>query len=364
MIENKSIAVVIPAYNEEKQIGMVLKTIPDFVDRIIVVDDGSADQTPQRVLEYRETLGKRELQELEKNQPQENLLYSKADHILAEEERNEIAFFPEADILQKAPDDRLILIKLKKNRGKGKATAWGYKWAKDHHISCTAVMDGDGQMDPSELYSICTPVISEGIDYVKGNRLRHRSARVIIPRNRFLGNSILSILTKIASGYWRVSDTQTAFTAISLEALQTLTLYNLYHGYGVPNDLLVKLNIAHCTLKEVNIKPVYKVGEESKMKPFKVVLPISWLLLRLFFKRLWVKYLFRDFHPLFILYHTSFVLLLVAIPYAIKILRLVILGIHANPVTVLAFVFLFISGSQSLLFAMWMDMLDNERLYK
>ncbi len=364
MIENRSVAVVIPAYNEEKQIGMVLKMIPDFVDRIIVVDDGSQDQTSREVTGHRELLGKRRLDDLEVASPHENPLYNRAEEIVAEEEKHEIALLPEADILREDPDDRLVLIRLKKNSGKGKATAWGYKWAKDHQMYCTAVMDGDGQMDPSELRSICLPVINEDIDYVKGNRLRHRSAKVIIPRNRFLGNSILSILTKIASGYWRVSDAQTAFTAIGLDALQTLNLPKIYHGYGVPNDLLVKLNIAHCTLKEVNIKPVYKIGEESKMKPFKVVLPISWLLLRRFFMRLWVKYLFRDFHPLFILYHTSFLLLLASIPYAIKILRLVILGLHANPVTVLAFVFLFISGSQSLLFAMWMDIIDNERLYK
>ena len=76
-------------------------------------------------------------------------------------------------------------------------------------------MAGDGQMDPDELLSICSPVVNEDIDYVKGNRLQHKSAWVIIPKVRFLGNSILSILTKISSGYWHVSDTQTGYTAIS-----------------------------------------------------------------------------------------------------------------------------------------------------
>ena len=132
----------------------------------------------------------------------------------------------------------------------------------------------------------------------------------------------------------------------------------------MPNDMLVKLNIAFCTLKEVEIKPVYQVGENSKMKVWKVIPKISWLLIKSFFKRLWIKYLFRDFHPLFLLYNAAFILLVVAIPYAIKILRLAITHTPANPVTVLAFLFLFISGFQSLLFAMWMDIQDNERLYK
>jgi hypothetical protein len=79
---------------------------------------------------------------------------------------------------------------------------------------------------------------------------------------------------------------------------------------------------------------------------------------------LWVKYLFRDFHPLFLLYHFSFVLGLCSIPYFLKIISLVFSGEAVSPVTMLAFFFLFSGSFQSLLFAMWMDIQDNERLYK
>ena len=146
-------------------------------------------------------------------------------------------------------------------------------------------MDGDGQMDPSELESICIPVVNENIDYVKGNRLIHRSSLLVIPKIRFFGNSILSILTKLASGYWRISDTQTGFTAISLKALSSIRLYKIYKSYGYPNDILVKLNIAFCSVREVEIKPVYNVGEQSKMKILKVIPTVSWLLIKSFFKR-------------------------------------------------------------------------------
>jgi glycosyltransferase involved in cell wall biosynthesis len=152
------------------------------------------------------------------------------------------------------------------NGGVGAAIARGYKWAKDHGFDCTAVMAGDGQMDPDELESICLPVIEDGVDYVKGNRLIHRSALLVIPKVRFFGNSILSILTKLASGYWHVSDTQTGYTAISNKALNAIRLYDIYKSYGMPNDMLVKLNIAFCSLKEVEIKPIYDIGEQSKMK--------------------------------------------------------------------------------------------------
>ena len=219
-------------------------------------------------------------------------------------------------------------------------------------------------MDPDELEDICMPVVAEGVDYVKGNRLIHRSALLVIPKVRYFGNSILSIMTKLASGYWKVSDTQTGFTAISNKALNAIRVHDIYRSYGMPNDMLVKLNIAFCTLREVEIKPIYDVGEQSKMKIFKVIPRVSWLLFKSFFMRLWVKYLFRDFHPLFILYHFAFLLGLLWLPYAFKVGGAMFSGDNLSFETLFAFTFLGISGAQSFLFAMWMDIQDNERLYK
>ena len=133
----------------------------------------------------------------------------------------------------------------------------------------------------------------------------------------------------------------------------------------MPNDMLVKLNIAFCTLREVEIKPVYDIGEKSKMKVLKVIPKISWMLFRSFFKRLWHKYLFRDFHPLFLLYHFAILRSFLSLPIAWIVIDAWLISKHSlNPVTFVAFVFLFISSFQSLLFAMWMDIQDNERLYK
>lgn len=367
MLKNKTIAVVVPAYNEEKQIGQVIETMPDFVDRIVVVNDNSSDKTADIIKKYIQQDGKETVKIPSiLNEISKKTKYNRADWLVQEQMKKELELFPASEIVNEddADHNRIILINQQKNQGVGAAIARGYKWCKDHGIDCTAVMAGDGQMDPDELEKICLPVVEEGIDYVKGNRLIHRSSLFVIPKIRYFGNSILSILTKIASGYWHVSDTQTGYTAISNSALNSIRLHKIYKNYGMPNDMLVKLNIAFCTLKEVEIKPVYDVGEKSKMKVWKVIPKISWLLIKSFFKRLWIKYLFRDFHPLFLLYNASFVLLLAAVPYAIKILRIIITPPQANPVTVLAFLFLFISGFQSLLFAMWMDIQDNERLYK
>lgn len=364
MLNGKTVAVVVPAYNEEEQICIVVNTMPPFVDKIVVVDDHSTDSTAVLVESMITRMGKKSLPMI-KFVFHASDKYHRAELMLEKRKQEEDKFFTPANIINKNPaKDRLILIVHKKNTGVGAAIASGYKWCRDHKIACTAVMAGDGQMDPAELESICSPVINDDIDYVKGNRLIHKSAWIAIPRIRYLGNSILSALTKIASGYWHVSDTQTGFTAISDRALGALRLYRIYPKYGVPNDLLVKLNMAFCTIKEIGIKPVYFIGEKSKMKILRVIPKISWLLFKSFFKRLWMKYLFQDFHPLFIFYNVSFILLLVALPFGLKIFNRVMAGIEVNPITVLAFIFAVISGLQSLLFAMWMDIQDNERLYK
>lgn len=362
MLESKSVAVVVPCYNEESQIQSVIKDMPDFVDRIVIVNDCSTDNTLVKVKEVQRDAGVSVLP-VDKFEKKDNKYYA-ADIMLQELNEKEQKYFPKSETIHQSKDSKVVLINLLKNSGVGSAIAVGYKWAKDNQIDCTAVMAGDGQMDPDELESICLPVIKESIDYVKGDRLSHPSASFFIPRTRFVGNSILSILTKISSGYWHVSDTQTGYTAISKRALNSIKLYKIYPRYGMPNDMLVKLNIASCSLREITIKPVYNIGEKSKMKVFKVIPKISWLLIRSFFKRIWIKYFIKSFHPLFILYQLGFILLLISIPYGVKLISKFIHHIDANPLTALAFAFFIIIGFQSVLFAMWMDIQDNERLNK
>lgn len=187
----------------------------------------------------------------------------------------------------------------------------------------------------------------------------------MIPKQRHFGNSVLSLLTKIASGYWNVSDTQTGYTAISNYALNMISIYDIYPSYGCPNDILIKLNIENCTIREIPIKPVYAVGEQSKMKIFKVIPTVSLLLVKGFFQRIVEKYFKRSFHPLFLFYMAGIGMMILNVPVLVKIVVDVL--IRNGSVTFgyyMVFILLTLFSFQSIGFAMWMDIQDNEKLSK
>ena len=217
MYRDKSVAVVVPAYNEEHLIGRVIETMPELVDKIVIVNDKSTDRTSEVVRGY----------------------------------------------VDGAPG-RVVLIDLDENQGVGGAIAAGYKWARDHEMALTAVMAGDAQMDGGDLPALLDPIVDGHADYTKGNRLFYGNAWKMIPRVRYLGNSGLSLMTKVASGYWQVADSQTGYTVASLDVLKTLDLDGIYKRYGMPNDMLVKLNVYDFRIRDVPVKPVYNGGGEVR----------------------------------------------------------------------------------------------------
>jgi len=184
----------------------------------------------------------------------------------------------------------------------------------------------------------------------------------MIPHYRYMGNSFLSLLTKIASGYWHIADSQSGYTAISLLALRRLDLDKIYRRYGMPNDILIKLNQHDFRVRDVHIRPVYNIGEKSGIKLLEVIPKISWILLKGFWQRLFFKYVIKDFHPLIFFYLLSFVLLLVSVPLAVRLFW--VWGHTGNipDINALALVFTAISGLQTLFFGMWFDMDYNKNL--
>lgn len=317
MFERKKIGVVVPAYNEELLIGRVIETMPTYVDHIYIVDDCSSDNTEARVAGY---------------------------------------------LADRKYKKRLTYIRLKHNQGVGKAIVRGYQQAAADGMDVVAVMAGDAQMDPEDLPAVITPVVRGECDYVKGNRLFTGEAWKTIPRYRYLGNATLSLLTKFASGYWHIADSQTGYTAISRAAIELMPLDKLYSRYGYPNHILVMLNVYNQRVRDVPVKPVYNIGEKSGIRLRKVVPRLSWLLLKNFLWRMKEKYVIRDFHPLVFFYGFAFALLGGSGLLALRVLWRVWQTSNVPPINMLAFMFTAITGVQFLLFAMWFDMDSNKHL--
>jgi glycosyltransferase involved in cell wall biosynthesis len=312
MLEGKRVAVVVPAYDEERLVSETIRGVPDFVDRIYVVDDASADGTAEQAL----TTG----------------------------------------------DSRVELIRHERNLGVGAAIVTGYRRALEEGIDVTCVMAADNQMDPSELRGLVEPVARGDVEYAKANRLVSGEAWTVIPRTRYLGNAVLSLLTKIASGYWHVADSQAGYTGLSLDALRRLDLDRLYPSYGFPNDVLVHLNVQNARVRDVPSRPIYDVGERSGIRLRSVVPRIAWLLFKAFWWRLGQKYVIRDFHPLVFFYVFGVLMTLVGFVLGVIEVVLRILGNEITTPTIVLVALLFIAGLQLTLFAMWFDMEANKDL--
>jgi glycosyltransferase involved in cell wall biosynthesis len=249
-----------------------------------------------------------------------------------------------------------------RNRGVGAAIVTGYKRALTTRMDATAVMAGDNQMDPDELEALTLPIIRDELDYSKANRLFTGSAWKLIPRNRYIGNAILSLFTKVASGYWHVADSQAGYTVLSLRLMQLLDLDRIYTSYGFPNDMLVHLNVWNARVRDFPSRPIYGVGERSGIRIRRVVPRISWLLWKGFFWRMREKYVIRDFHPLVFFYFLGFVMTTVGLLLGLFESASRLGGNTITPATIVLVALLLISGSQFTLFAMWFDMESNKDL--
>ena len=314
MYKSNKISVVVPCYNEETQIAKVLQTIPDYVDCIVTIDDHSSDKTVDVIESFIKT------------------------------------------------DARIVLIRHDMNKGVGGSIEAGYVWARDNGMDVAVVMAGDGQMDPDDLTKLLDPVIDEKIDYVKGNRLFTGEAFQKIPKIRYFGNSVLSLFTKIASGYWHIADSQCGYTAINKKTLQIVDWGRMYKRYGQPNQLLVMLNVLNFRVRDVPVRPVYGVGEKSGIKLRKIIFTVSYLLLKNFLWRLKEKYIIRDFHPLVFFYLLGFIFSTLTLILFIRLFYIWWLIGSIPPINALAAMFTFMSASIFILFAMWFDMEANKDL--
>lgn len=259
MYRGMIVGVVVPAYNEEGYVGSVIDGLPSFIDRAYVIDDGSTDGTWDEILRHAEKRNETHTGEF---------------------------------------DDLVVPIQHQSNKGVGGAIKTGYRRALEEEIDATAVLGGDDQMNPSELPRYFDPIANGDADYVKGNRFTQASNWEEMPRFRFIGNVILSYLTKIASGYWNIMDSQNGYTVISKRALDEADIEGMYEYYGYCNDLLVRLNAANLRVADIprSSEYSYTEGWKSHIEYNEYIPRVSAMLIRSFLWRLRHKYLLTGYH--------------------------------------------------------------------
>lgn len=244
---DRRVFVVLPCYNVAGQVAGVVASVPPWVDGIVAVDDASTDDT--------------------------------------------------GVVLDGLRDPRLVVVHHARNLGVGGAVSTGFELGAELGADILVKVDGDGQMDLADLPPLLDALTTQGYDYAKGNRLLDRKALASMPRVRLFGNLILTFLTKLASGYWRLLDPQNGFVAIRAETWARLDRHRIARGYFFENDMLVNLNIQDARVKDVPMPARYG-GEPSSLRVHRIVPVFTWLLLSRMVYRFYTKYMLLDFSPI------------------------------------------------------------------
>jgi len=265
-------------------------------------------------------------------------------------------------------DPRIHIIKHEKNMGVGFSLVEEYHKMIELGGDIAVGIGGDLQMPMEQIPNLLDPIIDGEAEVVKGTRFSQGGTIEGMPLVRIIGNTMISMLCKISTGYWKLFDVVDGFVAVSREAIQKVDWSNPWHGYGYPMEHLGRYNIANVTIKEVPRRAIYLKGErQSQIKGFKYFLKCSPMMLRMFFRRLWRKYIVQNGHPLAFLYLIGIMSSFIGIVLAFLILCSRFLyhdGYVVTGATAIMTAMFLLLGFNSLFFAMFFDMLDNEKLQK
>lgn len=302
------ISAVVPAYRVEHEIESVLCGLPSFLKYVIVVDDGSPDDTAKLV----------------------------------------------AALVQR--DKRLILLQHEKNQGVGAAMITGFRRALELGTQVIVKIDGDGQMDIDRLPDLLEPLILGKADYTKGNRFRDFVALRQMPWNRRVGNMGLAFLAKAATGYWNLFDPTNGFLAIRAETLAQLPLDQIDHTYYFETSMLANLYLLGAVVQDIPMPARYK-GEVSSLLIHRVLFEFPPKLLVTLIRRAILKYFIYDFSMVTVYLLTGLPLLLFGIIFgASKWIQYARLGIAAPTGTVILPTLCVLLGIQLFLSAIESDL--------
>jgi dolichol-phosphate mannosyltransferase len=246
MIEGLRVAVVIPAYRVARELPRVVEEMPEGVDRIIIVDDASPDNS--------------------------------------------------SGALSLVIDSRLQIIVHDANQGVGGATVTGMRAALQDGADVVVKCDGDGQMDPRAIPALVHPIAAGWADHVKGSRYHHSKELAAMPRWRLVGNIGLTLLTKLSSGYWNVLDPVNGFFATRSKVLENIYLAELSRRYFFETDLLIRLNIIEARVADLP-QPARYGAEQSSLSVTRALWDFPWRLIAGLGRRVFWRYLVYDVSP-------------------------------------------------------------------
>lgn len=245
MFEGAKIAVVIPCFRVAEHIAEVISTVPGFVDHVIVVDDCCPEGSGQ--------------------------------------------------IAESSGREGLVVLKNPTNLGVGGAVIAGYARAEELGCHIVVKMDGDGQMDPSQMERLITPLVRQEADYAKGNRFNDFRALKEMPSVRLIGNGFLSFMLKLASGYWDVMDPTNGYTAIHRRAMERLNFAKISKRFFFESDMLISLGIARAVVADVSMPARYG-RERSSLSARGALLNFPPRLFAGLVKRIVLRYFVYDFN--------------------------------------------------------------------
>lgn len=246
VLDGRRIAVIVPCYQVARHLPEVLRGLPDFVDLVVVVDDGSTDGV--------------------------------------------------AEAVAAVGDARVELLRHDRNRGLAAAMVTGIGRALAAGADVLAKVDGDGQMDPAFLSALLAPILAGEADLTKGNRFLRRRPLRSMPLPRHVGNLALSFLAKLASGYWNIFDPTNGYLALRRELAEEIELDRLGPGYYFEISLLCEAYLIGAVCRDIAIPARYG-DESSSLSLPHTALRFPFLLARSCLRRLVIRYFIRDFTP-------------------------------------------------------------------
>lgn len=313
MFKNLVISVAVPAYNEEKLIEKTLTTIPGYVDHIVVVNDASKDDTLKKIENY------------------------------------------------KKKDKRIVLINNEINGGIGYSLKKAINKAVELGADRVAVMAGDAQMDPNQLKNLLTEMENKKLDFIKANRFLHLEALKKMPFYRRFGNIVVTILTKFATGYYSIFDTQNGYVVYSKDIIERMQWSMVGNRYEFENTVLIALSIANAKISDYPI-PAHYGEEKSTIKLFSTTLRVLKVLFKGFWQRIYYKYVLYNFHPIALFLFGG--LLLTSGGFFIGLwvlIEKIVSSISPTTGTVMLFVLPLILGIQMLLTALILDVTEDSK---